>query len=63
MPDSDDLPLLATNDTVERAGRHPCCGGPAHSNPVTLVTPTGALHRPTLPHDPQATTRRAGATD
>jgi hypothetical protein len=58
MSDSDDLPLHATNDAVERTERmrHPCCGGPVVANPVTLVTPTPALHRPILPHSKQQQT-------
>jgi hypothetical protein len=58
MPHADDLSLRATNDAAEHAERmrHPCCGGPGPSNPVTLVTPTSALHRPILARSKQQLT-------
>ncbi|MBN9216746.1 MAG: hypothetical protein J0I79_02215, partial [Mesorhizobium sp.] len=59
-------------ERIARRQRQPCRGDQrVHSNPVTLVTPTPALHRPNFkppppaskPHRPENTGHAAGATD
>ncbi len=52
-----DTPSHNTAEPAQRM-RHPCCAGPADSNPVAEVTHPAPFHRPTL--DPREAAGRNG---